>query len=70
MTMFNYLFPIFAFGIVITGIVFLGLQQASDWAKELVAARREVENKSKNSAAISPEVNSATAQVLTGKSRL
>jgi len=32
---FNYLFPIFAFGLVITGIVFLGLQQASALAEEL-----------------------------------
>ena len=33
--MFNYLFPIFAFGLVITGIVLLGLQQASTWSEEL-----------------------------------
>jgi hypothetical protein len=32
--MFSYSFPIFCFGLVITGIVFLGLQQASDMAKE------------------------------------
>ena len=31
--MFNLLFPIFCFGLVISGIVFLGLQQASDLAK-------------------------------------
>lgn len=33
----SYLFPIFAFGLVITGIVFLGLQQAADLAKYLAA---------------------------------
>lgn len=33
--MFNYLFPIFAFGLVITGIVFLGLQQAAVLAEQL-----------------------------------
>jgi len=32
---FNYLFPIFAFGLVITGIVFLGLQQAAAWSEQL-----------------------------------
>ncbi len=41
--MFSYLFPIFAFGLVITGIVFLGLQQASDLAKDLTARKREGE---------------------------
>lgn len=33
--MFNYLFPIFCFGLVITGIVFLGLRQAADLAKQI-----------------------------------
>lgn len=69
MTMFNHIFPIFAFGLVITGIVFLGLQQASDLAKNLAAERREAENKLKIPAAISPQVNSATVQVPTSKSR-
>ncbi len=41
--MFNYIFPIFAFGIVISGIVAMGLQQASDLAKDLAAARTEAE---------------------------
>ena len=67
--MFNYAFPIFAFGLVMTGIVFLGLQQASDLAKNLAAAKREAENKLKSSAVISPEVNSATVQAPTIKSR-
>lgn len=35
--MFNYIFPIFCFGLVITGIVFLGLQQAADVARKLTA---------------------------------
>lgn len=41
--MFNYIFPIFAFGLVITGIVFLGLQQAADLAKALADQKRETE---------------------------
>ena len=48
MTMFNYVFPIFAFGLVMTGIVFLGLQQASDLAKDLAAQSSKVEPSSKN----------------------
>ena len=31
--MFNYLFVIFCFGLVITGIVYLGILQAADQAK-------------------------------------
>jgi len=41
--MFNYAFPIFAFGLVITGVVFLGLRQASDWAKDLARKQGNVE---------------------------
>ena len=43
-----YIIPIFCFGLVITGIVFLGLQQASDMAKQLAAQRNELEPVSKN----------------------
>ena len=43
--MFNYIFPIFAFGLLITGVVFIGLQQASDLARELTAQRSEAENR-------------------------
>ena len=32
MSMFNYLFPIFCFGLVITGIVYLGLLEAANQA--------------------------------------
>ena len=39
--MFIYLFPIFAFGLVITGVVFLGVQQAADMAKQLAAQSNE-----------------------------
>jgi hypothetical protein len=46
--MFIYLFPIFAFGLVITGVVFLGLQQASDWAKDLAAQSLKVKAISSN----------------------
>jgi hypothetical protein len=69
MIMFNYIFPIFAFGLIMTGIVFLGLQQASDLAKNLAAEKREAENNFKSHAAISPEDNSATVQAPTIKSR-
>ena len=41
--MFNYIFPIFAFGLVITGIVFLGIQQAADLAKALAEQRNQTE---------------------------
>ena len=41
--MFNLLFPIFCFGLVISGIVFLGLQQASDLAKYLATNESEIE---------------------------
>jgi len=40
--MFIYLFPIFAFGLVITGVVFLGLQQASDLAKDWAAQSSKI----------------------------
>ena len=46
--MFTYLFPIFAFGLVITGVVFLGLQQASDLAKDLAAQSSKIETSFKN----------------------
>ncbi len=36
-----YIIPIFCFGLVITGIVCLGLQQASDMAKQLAAQSDE-----------------------------
>ncbi len=45
--MFLYLFPIFCFGLVITGIVFLGLRQAADLARQTA----------KQSKATSPESN-------------
>jgi hypothetical protein len=38
--MFNYLFPIFCFGLVITGIVFLGLLEASKQVKTEAAKSR------------------------------
>ena len=42
--MFNYLFPIFCFGLVITGIVFLGLNEAIDQVERDEAdKRREAE---------------------------
>jgi len=37
----TYIIPIFCFGLVITGIVFLGVQQAADMAKQLAAQSNE-----------------------------
>ena len=70
MTMFNYIFPIFAFGLVMTGIVFLGLQQASDLAKNLAAEKIEAESKSKSPAAIGSEIKAASVQAPPGNTRL
>jgi hypothetical protein len=67
--MFNYIFPIFAFGLVITGIVLLGIQQARDLAKALAAERSEAESRSKVPGLGSPDPNGAPAQVPTNRSR-
>lgn len=40
-----YIFPIFLFGCVITGIVFMAVQQASDWAKDEAARKVELESR-------------------------
>ncbi len=58
--MFNSIFPIFAFGVVITGIVLLGLQQASDQAKDIAAQRIEAGKISQAPEAVSPGSNSAS----------
>jgi hypothetical protein len=57
--MFNYLFPIFAFGLVITGIVFLGLQQAADLARQLAAPRDEMEKRARPPEESASESNGA-----------
>ena len=36
-----YIIPIFCFGLVITGIILLGIQQASDMAKQLSTQSNE-----------------------------
>lgn len=41
--MFNYLFPIFCFGLVITGIIFLGIRQASEQLKAELIERARVQ---------------------------
>ena len=41
--MFNYLFPIFCFGLVITGIVFLGIRHAAEQLKDELAERTRVQ---------------------------
>ncbi len=67
--MLNYLFPIFAFGIVITGIVFLGLQQASDLAKHLAAEKNESKNRFQIPGTDLPGRNGSPVQVSSIRSR-
>ena len=67
--MFIYLFPIFAFGLVITGIVFRGLQQAADLAKDMAAQRSEAEKNSENPAPVSPRHNFTPAEAPASASR-
>jgi hypothetical protein len=43
-----YIFPIFLFGCAMTGIVFLGVQQAADWAKDEAARNQEASRSSEN----------------------
>lgn len=38
----NYLFPIFCFGLVITGIVLLGIREATDQAKQMAARNKAI----------------------------
>jgi hypothetical protein len=45
-----YIFPIFLFGCAMTGIVFLGVQQAADWAKDEAARNQEASRSSENPA--------------------
>ena len=61
--MFTYLFPIFAFGLVITGVVFLGLQRAADLAKDLAAQRSEAEKSAQTPKVIAPERNSGPVRL-------
>ncbi len=46
-----YIIPIFCFGLVITGIVFLGIQEASELAERLAAQTYEAPPGSNNPAA-------------------
>ena len=57
-----YIFPIFCFGLVITGIVMIGVQQASDLAKQLAAQSTEAEQSSN-----SPELTPASQSSLPDK---
>ena len=41
MTMFNYIFPIFCFGLLITGVVFLGILEAAEQVKAEALRERE-----------------------------
>ncbi len=40
--MFNYLFPIFCFGLVISGVVYLGIIEAAKQAKSLLMLEEEL----------------------------
>lgn len=60
--MFNLLFPIFCFGLVISGIVFLGLQQASDLAKYLADQAGEADPISAGKRVGLPRPNSDSAK--------
>lgn len=44
-----YIFPIFLFGCAMTGIVFLGVLQAADWAKDEAARSRAAGRAPENS---------------------
>ena len=50
--MFNYLFPIFCFGLVITGIVFLGIMEASKQAKAQTLTVRDRETSEEDPALV------------------
>lgn len=58
-----YIIPIFCFGLVITGIVFLGVQQAADMANQLAAQSNETPPVS-NTPPVSPGPGSAPARPL------
>ena len=59
-----YLIPIFCFGLVITGIVFLGVQQAADLAKDLARRQREMELSDRNTKGVSPLRNTDSSEPL------
>ena len=64
-----YIIPIFVFGLVITGIVFLGIQQASDLAKELAARRSEMEPGAETSEVLSPRRSSSLVNAIVSTKR-
>ncbi len=39
-----YILPIFLFGLLITGIVYLGISQAAEWAKQDAFRKRQSED--------------------------
>ena len=51
-------FVIFCFGLVITGIVFLGVQQAADWARVAAAQKAQAELSFKLTEVVSPAPSS------------
>jgi hypothetical protein len=61
-----YIIPIFCFGLVITGIVFLGIQEASELAKRLAQHPHEAPSGSNNPPALSGR-GSAPARPLASK---
>ncbi len=60
-----YIIPIFCFGLVITGIVYLGIRQAADVAKQLAEDRARSEPVSSDPQFVSPGRNAAPVKPLT-----
>jgi hypothetical protein len=65
-----YLFPIFGFGLVITGIVILGVKQASDLAKQIAAQGHVPSAELMNSKSTSSDSNPPSVKPLTGLNHL
>ena len=60
----TYIIPIFCFGLVITGIVFLGVRQAADLAKQLAAESHERESATNRPPVASSERGAASVKPL------
>ena len=60
----TYIIPIFCFGLVITGIVFLGVRQAADLAKQLAAESHERESATNRPPVVSSERGAASVKPL------
>lgn len=54
-----YIMPIFCFGLVISGIIYLGIRQAADVAKQLAEDETRLEPVSRDPQFVSPGRNAA-----------